>query len=183
MSSNHSNKLYKVNRRPKDAVSDDEDEIQNVEHKYNNQLSSDTENNSDSMSICLVPAIPFPYIDYIGQQCFTWIQRNDIAIGYNYTIMDKDWFLWCLQVNNLSPTQFLWIQGKKSPQYNDLAKNECFIKQIAMIIRHNLKSNPSLQLLLKPTETSIPIVHEVIHSIKSNIPQKDDSNITVFGST
>ena len=37
---------------------------------------------------------------------FSFATSNDIVIAYNYLDMDKKWFLWLLNLCNLSPEQF-----------------------------------------------------------------------------
>ena len=170
--SNQPLKKLKINKRPKDALSDDEDD-DHLKYTPNGGINNnhDDEKCKDCMSIWIWMDFPGGdhYYGCLGQQSYSFaISPQDLIIAYNYQNMDKDWFLWLLKINKLSPSQFIWIQNKNIPTFQDMEKYTYLLTQIALIIEHKLINNPLLQIRLKPFMMT-PATDNIINTIKSQV--------------
>ena len=177
--------FLKINRRPRDDLSDyDDDDKCDNESKI--QITNGTQNNKvlesdNSLSIFLWLEYHSGehYIGCLGQQSYTYASPNDIILAYNYNNMDKDWFLWLLNLNNLSPLQFIWIQNYDFPQFKHLKSNEYILKQLSFVIQQKLSQNPSLQVRLKPF-LMIAETQDCIDKIKSTLISRSCSTSNII---
>mmetsp|Transcript_30869 Transcript_30869/g.50130 ORF Transcript_30869/g.50130 Transcript_30869/m.50130 type:complete len:479 (-) Transcript_30869:132-1568(-) len=119
------------------------------------------------------------YVACFGQPSYSFAEPGDLIVAYNYNRMDKSWFSWVLQVNKLSPSQFLWIQSWVNPTFKDLANDEFFVRQLAVAIDRDLEMNPDTEIRVRLFWEADPYMQRAVGMIKKAIRKKNLKNITL----
>eukprot|EP01084_Bolivina_argentea_P181614 313633_1 len=182
--------MYRINKRPKDDSDEDEKFYKNrqpknhttddIKHEETDtKLVQSVSNNVMNIFIWFEWPEEEAYdVGSHGQQSYSYAYPNDIIIGYNYLNMDSDWFLWLLNMNKLSPIQFLWKHSKLLYP-KDILNDEFLLRQISLIIQERIEKNNNLKINIKPYSGLyyFPEIHPAIDKIKQYVGKKYSKNI------
>ncbi len=198
--------MFKVFKRPRDAESDDEEKTDDpkeipykIHHRPQNDITDDIKDEKIESKTAELPKTNdnannvdiFLWFDWdpkweyqVGSHCqasFSYASPNDIIVAYNYKDMDKEWFLWLLDINELSPTQFLWNQVPTSYETylypKDILNDDILLRQISMTIKRILHKNKHSTITIKPYHGIYPSIHGAIDKIKSYVGNPQNKNI------
>eukprot|EP01084_Bolivina_argentea_P278857 476600_1 len=116
-----------------------------------------------------------------GQELYSFATSKDIIIGYNYANIDKHWFLWFIQTNHLSSTQFYWIEhDTESIQATHMINDTDFIKHISLLISVKLKNNQCDAVIIRTGLTHQPLgLTLLINKIRSYFPFRSINNSVI----